>query len=70
MTDTTFEVGDKVRRAGWRKKHYVTLLRPVTTKSGKTGWWGWHSEGYHMALEDGSFDPRRGKKKTKEKTKG
>ena len=61
--------GDKVRRDGWRRKHSATLLRRIETKSGRTGWWAWHSEGYHMALEDGSFKPRRGKPKSKETTK-
>lgn len=51
----TFQPGDKVRREGWLKKHHVTLTRRIETKTGRTGWWGRHSDGYQVAFEDGTF---------------
>jgi len=68
VTTTEFKVGDEVRQAGWNRKTYVTLTTRITTKSGRTGWRGWHTEGYYTHLEDGSFTPRRGKQKREETT--
>lgn len=68
MAVPTYEVGDKVRKAGWRKKDFVTLLERIETPSGDKGWRGWHSMGYFTHLLDGTFDPRRGKRKSEETT--
>lgn len=69
MSRRKYEVGDEVRCKGWPKREYVTLTQRLETPSGDKGWRGRHStKGHFVHLLDGSFTPRRGKRKAKETT--
>lgn len=64
-----YEEGDEVRMSGWENKRFVTLTERIVTPKGDKGWRGWRSEGGFTHLRDGSFTPRRGKRKRQGSTK-